>query len=164
MHACPNRMDPITTHVIPEEIEKIEIIKGPYTVRYGATFGGIVNMVTQIPDASDYGLHGSVHAGYESNGASLVSMARLQQATKTYDIVGNVGFRDFGDYEDGDGNEVSIFIPKFGLWTKKQAITSARTNVYRHIGGNLLVGTFCMQDYPWTPSWTIVAYSQLIIN
>ena len=106
MHACPNRMDPITTHVIPEEIEKIEIIKGPYTVRYGATFGGIVNMVTQIPDASDYGLHGSVHAGYESNGASLVSMARLQQATKTYDIVGNVGFRDFGDYEDGDGNEV----------------------------------------------------------
>ena len=47
MHACPNRMDPITTHVIPEEIEKIEIIKGPYTVRYGATFGGIVNLVTQ---------------------------------------------------------------------------------------------------------------------
>ena len=62
MHACPNRMDPITTHVIPEEIEKIEIIKGPYTVRYGATFGGIVNLVTQVPDASDYGLHGSVHA------------------------------------------------------------------------------------------------------
>jgi len=24
MNACPNRMDPITTHVIPEEIEKIE--------------------------------------------------------------------------------------------------------------------------------------------
>jgi len=28
MHACPNRMDPITTHIIPEEIAKIEIIKG----------------------------------------------------------------------------------------------------------------------------------------
>ena len=106
MHACPNRMDPITTHVIPEEIEKIEIIKGPYTVRYGATFGGIVNMVTQVPDANDYGLHGSVHAGYEGNGGSLVSMARLQQATKNYDIVGNIGFRDFGNYEDGDGTEV----------------------------------------------------------
>lgn len=106
MHACPNRMDPVTTHVIPEEIEKIEIIKGPYTVRYGATFGGIVNLVTQTPDASDYGLHGSVHAGYESNGGSLVSMARLQQATEKYDITGNVGFRDFGNYEDGDGIEV----------------------------------------------------------
>lgn len=106
MHACPNRMDPITTHVIPEEIEKIEIIKGPYTVRYGSTFGGIVNMVTQVPDASDYGLHGSVHAGYESNGGSLVSMARLQQATEKYDLTGNIGFRDFGNYEDGDGTEV----------------------------------------------------------
>ncbi len=106
MHACPNRMDPVTTHVIPEEIEKIEIIKGPYTVRYGATFGGIVNMVTQKPEAEDYGLHGSINAGYESNGNSIVSMARLQQATENYDIVGNVGFRDFGNYEDGDGTEI----------------------------------------------------------
>lgn len=106
MNACPNRMDPITTHVIPEEIEKIEIIKGPYTVRYGATFGGIVNMVTQKPKAGDYGLSGSVHGGYESNGNSLVSMVRLQQATKSYDIVGNVGFRDFGNYSDGDGTEI----------------------------------------------------------
>ncbi|WP_291866421.1 TonB-dependent receptor [Maribacter sp.] len=106
MNACPNRMDPITTHVIPEEIEKIEIIKGPYTVRYGATFGGIVNMVTQKPKAGQYGLSGSVHAGYESNGNSLVSMVRLQQATKTYDIVGNVGYRDFGNYSDGGGTEI----------------------------------------------------------
>tara|TARA_R110002124_G_scaffold87407_1_gene225141 strand:+ start:180136 stop:182430 length:2295 start_codon:yes stop_codon:yes gene_type:complete len=106
MHACPNRMDPITTHVIPEEIEKIEIIKGPYTVRYGATFGGIVNLVTQKPQSEDYGLSGSVHAGYEENGNSLVSMARLQQATENYDIVGNIGYRDFGNYEDGDGVEV----------------------------------------------------------
>jgi len=106
MHACPNRMDPVTTHVIPEEIEKIEIIKGPYTVRYGATFGGIVNFVTQKPSADNYGLSGSAHAGYESNGGSLVSMVRLQQATEKYDIVANVGLRDFGNYDDGDGIEV----------------------------------------------------------
>ncbi|OWW23698.1 TonB-dependent receptor [Zobellia sp. OII3] len=106
MHACPNRMDPITTHVIPEEIEKIEIIKGPYTVRYGATFGGIVNLVTQQPGIDDYGLSGSVQGGYESNGNSLVSMARIQQATEKYDVVGNLGFRDFGNYEDGDGTEI----------------------------------------------------------
>ncbi|MDE3740891.1 TonB-dependent receptor domain-containing protein [Maribacter polysaccharolyticus] len=106
MHACPNRMDPITTHVIPEEIDRIEIIKGPYTVRNGATFAGIVNMVAHLPDASDYGLHGSIQSGYESNGGSLVSMARLQQATEKYDVTGNVGFRDFGNYEDGDGTEI----------------------------------------------------------
>lgn len=106
MNACPNRMDPITTHVIPEEIEKIEIIKGPYSVRYGATFGGIVNMVTQKPTVEDYGLHGSVSGGYESNGNSMVSMARLQQVTEKYDVAGNFGFRDFGNYEDGEGTEI----------------------------------------------------------
>lgn len=106
MHACPNRMDPITTHVIPEEIERIEIIKGPYTMRYGATFGGIINMVTQEPTSHEYGFHGNVDSGYESNGGSMVSMARLQKANEQFDIMGNFGYRDFGNYKDGDGVEI----------------------------------------------------------
>ena len=106
MHACPNRMDPITTHIIPEEISKIEIIKGPYTVRYGATFGGIINLVTQKPDYEDHGLHGKVSGGYESNGNSLVNLAQLQYIEDKYDIVANAGYRDFGNYEDGDGIEI----------------------------------------------------------
>nr|WP_321247894.1 TonB-dependent receptor [uncultured Psychroserpens sp.] len=106
MHACPNRMDPITTHIIPEEIAKIEIIKGPYTVRYGATFGGVVNLVTQKPDYEDYGLHGKVSGGYESNGNSLVNLAQLQYFQEKYDIVANAGYRDFGNYDDGDGIEI----------------------------------------------------------
>ncbi|WP_034057097.1 TonB-dependent receptor domain-containing protein [Lacinutrix jangbogonensis] len=106
MHACPNRMDPITTHIIPEEIAKIEIIKGPYTVRYGATFGGVVNLVTQKPDYEDYGLHGKVSSGYESNGDALVNLAQLQYIQEKYDIVANVGYRDFGNYEDGNAIEI----------------------------------------------------------
>ena len=106
MHACPNRMDPITTHIIPEEISKIEIIKGPYTVRYGATFGGVINMVTQKPDYEDYGIHGKVSAGYESNGNSLVNLAQLQYIKEKFDIVANAGYRDFGNYEDGNGVEI----------------------------------------------------------
>ena len=107
MYACPNRMDPITTHVVPEEIEKIEIIKGPYSVRYGATFGGIVNFITQKPDYENLGLHGSVSGGYETNGNSYVTALQLNQVTKKYDIHGKIGYRDFGNYEDGDGTEIS---------------------------------------------------------
>jgi len=106
MHACPNRMDPITTHIIPEEVSRIEIIKGPYTVRYGATFGGIINMVTQKPDYLDGGFHGSTSVGYETNGNSLVNMVQLQYIQEKYDIVGNAGYRDFGNYEDGNGTEI----------------------------------------------------------
>lgn len=106
MHACPNRMDPITTHIIPEEISRIEIIKGPYTVRYGATFGGIVNLVTQKPDYEDYGLHGKVSGGFESNGNSLVNLAQLQYIQEKFDLVANAGYRDFGNYKDGNGTEI----------------------------------------------------------
>ncbi len=106
MHACPNRMDPITTHVVPEDIERIEVIKGPYTVRYGATFGGIINLVTQKPQQLDEGFHGTVSSGYETNGNSLVSSLKLHQITEKYDITANAGYRDFGNYKDGDGTEI----------------------------------------------------------
>lgn len=106
MHACPNRMDPITTHIIPEEISKIEIIKGPYTMRYGATFGGIVNMVTKKPSYLEQGVHGKFSSGFESNGNSIVNMLQLQYIKDKFDIVGNFGYRDFGNYEDGNGTEI----------------------------------------------------------
>lgn len=106
MHACPNRMDPITTHVVPEDVERIEVIKGPYTVRYGATFGGIVNLVSEKPQYMGKGFHGSVSSGYETNGNALVSSLKLYQITDKYDITANAGYRDFGNYEDGDGTEV----------------------------------------------------------
>ncbi|MCI2228596.1 TonB-dependent receptor [Polaribacter sp. MSW13] len=106
MHACPNRMDPITTHVIPEEISKIEVIKGPYTVRYGATFGGIINLVSKNPNYLEHGFHGKASAGYETNGNSFVNMLQLQYIQNKYDIVGNFGYRDFGNYEDGNNDEI----------------------------------------------------------
>lgn len=101
LHACPNRMDPITTHIIPEKIHKIEVVKGPFTVRYGATFGGIINMVTDKSSLKN-GLHGNLAAGYETNGNSLVSTLQLQKISDKYDIVGNIGYRNFGDYKDGE--------------------------------------------------------------
>jgi iron complex outermembrane receptor protein len=106
MHACPNRMDPVTTHVIPEEIEKIEVIKGPYSVRYGATFGAIVNLVTKKEISANKGLHGSLSSGGESNGLSTVTNFAISQTGESYSIQGNFGYRDFGNFEDGDGTEI----------------------------------------------------------
>ena len=107
VHACPNRMDPLTSHVIPETISKIEVIKGPYTVRYGATFAGIVNMVSKNHTALQQGFSGNASSGYESNGNSYVGNIHLQQVTNQYDILVNAGYRNFGDYKDGN----SIAIP-----------------------------------------------------
>ncbi len=103
VNACPNRMDPITAHIIPEEVSRIEVVKGPYTVRFGQTFGGIVNMVTKTPGVDSYGWHGTVESGYETNGNNLALRGELMYATPKYDVNVNAEHRDFGDYTDGRG-------------------------------------------------------------
>lgn len=106
MHACPNRMDPVTTHILPEEVDKIEVIKGPYSVRYGANFGGVINMVTTKPGMKEKGLSGDVKAGFESNGTTYLTSGGLQYVGNKFHLKGNVGYRDFGNYDDGNGDEV----------------------------------------------------------
>ncbi|MCB9272426.1 MAG: TonB-dependent receptor [Lewinellaceae bacterium] len=107
MHACPNRMDPITTHVIPEEIEKIELIRGPFSVRYGQTMGGILNIITKRPPAAEaFTVGGSVESGYEFNGDARLARLALNAAGKGYDISLNGGLRDFGNYSNGAGEEI----------------------------------------------------------
>lgn len=103
VHACPNRMDPITAHVIPEEVSKIEFIKGPFDVRFGQNVGAIVNMVTRPPIPNEYGLNGSVQTGYEVNGDNLMARGELQYAQEKFDITLNAEHRDFNDYKDGNG-------------------------------------------------------------
>lgn len=107
MNACPNRMDPITTHVITEEIEKIELIRGPFSMRFGPNFGGVINLITQqTPGVEDYGIHGAVHAGYEANGEGKLLGLSVSQASKLFDISLSGELHDFGNYSDGNGTEV----------------------------------------------------------
>ncbi|MCK5816045.1 MAG: TonB-dependent receptor [Flavobacteriaceae bacterium] len=103
LNACPNRMDPITTHIIPEEVEKIEIVKGPFTVRFGQNFGGIINLVLKTPSKDKLGFKGSVEGGYETNGNNFVTGTSLVYVGKKFDVNINGSYRDFGDYKDGDG-------------------------------------------------------------
>ncbi|MFK5879272.1 MAG: TonB-dependent receptor [Flavobacteriaceae bacterium] len=106
LNACPNRMDPITTHIIPEEVEKIEIVKGPFTVRFGQNFGGIINLVLKTPSKDKLGFQGSVEGGYETNGNNFVTGASVVYVDKKFDVNINGSYRNFGDYKDGDRVEV----------------------------------------------------------
>ncbi len=106
VHACPNRMDPITAHVIPEEVSKIEFIKGPFDVRFGQNVGAIVNMVTRPPFPNEFGLNGGIQTGYEVNGNNLMARGELQYAQEKFDVTINAEHRDFNNYKDGNGVEV----------------------------------------------------------
>lgn len=141
-HACPNRMDPITTLVNPEEISKIEIIKGPFSVRYGNTFAGVINMVSQYGNPSEKAFAGSFSSGYESNSNSLVTILQLSSNWKKFDIVGDLSYRNYGNYKDGNQNEIpSSFNSKgYGLKMGYQFSENQRlqVNVRQNFGRDVL--------------------------
>lgn len=106
LNACPNRMDPITTHIISDEIERIEVVRGPFTVRFGQNFGGIINLVSKSPSTLPKGIHGSVNAGFETNGENLSTTGNITYKGEKLDLTLNGEYRDYGDYKDGNAVEV----------------------------------------------------------
>mgnify|MGYP006278743891 CR=1 FL=1 len=108
-NACPNRMDPAISQISPENIQRVEVIKGPYNVRYGSSMGGIVNLVTKSPGRAvqDFTVAGSVNTGFESNGDNKLGNIQINMADKGYDLLFNASFKEFGNYESGSGQEIA---------------------------------------------------------
>lgn len=106
-NACPSRMDPITTHIISDEIERIEVVRGPFTVRFGQNFGGIINMVSKNPNTLPKGIHGGVTTGYETNGDNLSTTGNITYRGDKFDVTLNGEYRNYGDYKDGNGTKVT---------------------------------------------------------
>ncbi len=102
VHACPNHMDPITSHIAPEEIQKIEVVKGPFDVRYGPTTGGVINLVTRHTGTAQTGWHGFAGTTYGTNGRQVSGSAGLSFRNANWDMMWNTTYRHFGDYRDGD--------------------------------------------------------------
>lgn len=106
-NACPNRMDPASTHVAPGDINRIELIRGPYSMRYGPTMGAIINIITQKPAYSQqFHVSGNAEGGYEFNGNGITGRAAILMTNKNYDLMFDGGLKDFRNYVNGDGNEV----------------------------------------------------------
>ncbi len=106
-NACPNRMDPVTAHIMPEEIEKVEVIKGPYSVRHGQNVGGVINLITKHPVVTNqFQVKGTINATYQSNGNNKATSADIRLSSKRFDVSMYAGWKDFGNYKSGDGNPI----------------------------------------------------------
>ncbi len=96
----------------PELVKQVDVIRGPVANTYGSgAVGGVVFFETK--DAADFLLPGETWAAsaterYETNGegwtASATGAARFSE---NFDVLGNIVWRDYGNYNDGDGNEVA---------------------------------------------------------
>jgi iron complex outermembrane receptor protein len=118
-NACPNRMDPAISQISPEEIEKIEVIKGPYSVRFGPSVGGLINLVTKGPGYSNkFKISGMVEGGYMTNGGNFYGQAGVQMANKGYDFSVHADYKNFGNYKSGDGTEIPSSFTRTGYSIK----------------------------------------------
>lgn len=105
--ACPNRMDPPSSQIAPNMMERVEILKGPHSLRYGNSFGGTVNFISaqpMFPASPDF--YGRLTAGYRSNGNALLSEGQIGYRNSKWDISLFAAYADGSNYKDGDGNSI----------------------------------------------------------
>ncbi|GAF05433.1 TonB-dependent receptor domain-containing protein [Saccharicrinis fermentans] len=105
--ACPNRMDPPTSQMAPNMIDRIEVLKGPHALRYGTGFGGTVNLVpSKLRFTRQNDAYGRLSSGYQSNGSVLTSEAQIGFRGESYDISLFGAWTQGGDYETGNNQTV----------------------------------------------------------
>ena len=97
--ACPNRMDPPAFHVDFSEVERVEVGKGPFDVRYQGSMGGLVNIVTRRPPD---GWHASPALSIGSFGFVNPS-GTASYAGPRVSALGGYSFRRSDPYTDGRG-------------------------------------------------------------
>jgi len=118
-NACPNRMDPAISQISIEDIEKVEVINGPYSVRFGPAFGGIINIISKSPKyVPGKNFSNSVDVGYQSNGNNYYSDIFTRLVSKKFDFSIDAGYKNYGNYKSGSGQEIASSFKRTGYATK----------------------------------------------
>ena len=91
-----------------QQIERIEVLKGPVSALYGSgSVGGVVNIITASGSYSEMPQwHGGAGLSGTSNPSGGSFSASLGYSTSTAWVRGSLTARDHDDYLDGDGDRV----------------------------------------------------------
>ncbi len=105
--ACPNRMDPPSSQVALNTMDRVELIKGPYLMRYGMPLGGVIHFRSERPQFSpQLRPFGRMSLGYETNVQTLRSEVMAGVSAPSYDFRWYTAYARGRDYTDGEGNVV----------------------------------------------------------
>jgi iron complex outermembrane receptor protein len=100
---CPNRMDPVAAHVESENIKSMEIIKGPYVLKYGPVLGALINLETSLPHPyAKPEIHGEVLYGFETNWNGQREHIALEGGNDKVFFNASGGFKGYGSYTAGN--------------------------------------------------------------
>ncbi len=111
---CPNRMDPATSHVDVSEVTAMTVYKGPYALKFGPSFGGVINISTWQPHfTTNFTTHLKGIVGLQSNGVGYNSDISLKGSAKAFTYEITAGTKSYENYKDGDGRWVKASLQQF---------------------------------------------------
>ncbi len=101
--ACPNRMDPPTSHILASQIDEIEVIEGPYDVENFGTMSGGIKVKTKAPTQKTTGElnFGLGSWGYQKMGATVSG------GNDRVRVLISASGETSDQYKDGDGNTMA---------------------------------------------------------
>lgn len=101
---CPNRMDPGSSQVPVNMIVQAEVLKGPFSLRYGNAFGGTINFKSvPLQFTEKLKVHGRLGSSYETNGQIVRTEGVAGLSNKVIDLNLFGALSTGSDYTDGDG-------------------------------------------------------------
>lgn len=110
---CPNRMDPVASHVENEELIAVEVVKGPYALKYGPIMGAMINLRTIRPILTEKpAIHGKILYGYESNWNGHRAHLELSGGSRSICFRASGGYKGYGDYTAGNGEQFNTSFKK----------------------------------------------------
>ena len=105
--ACPNRMDPPTSQMAPNMMDRIEVLKGPYALRYGIGFGGTINFIpSRIRFTDEPDVYGRFSSAFQSNGNVMRGEGQVGLSNRSYDLSLFGAWAQGDDYQAGNGQKV----------------------------------------------------------
>ncbi|MBE61263.1 MAG: TonB-dependent receptor, partial [Flammeovirgaceae bacterium] len=105
--ACPNRMDPPTSQMAPNMMNRIEVLKGPFALRYGTGFGATINFIpASLKFSSKPSVYGRATSGYESNGSIFRNEGQLGISSQFIDWSVSASWSEGDDYTTANDETV----------------------------------------------------------
>lgn len=133
--ACVDRMDPVTSYVETENLEKVEVSRGNFDLGNGNKPGGSLNLVTSRP-GFNRGNFGRIDAGVQHNATAQKYHINTGYSNNRTAAQASFAFRDARDFRDGSGSvlEGSGFRKMNLKLDADHRFTANRTGRFTYIG------------------------------
>jgi len=157
--ACPNRMDPPTSQVMINQVQEIEILKGPHNFRFGPSSGAVINFKTEEPQFTEKPrLFGRLNSGFESNGNIGRTEGMLGVRNKKLQLLLAGSYSKGQDYRDGSDSIINAFFSRgalnMALSYKVNEKQTASINLTRNFARNVSFPVL-MMDLLSDDTWLI---------